>query len=105
MSNLDLSRLFQAHFVLSSIASLHKAPVWNPALALAGLVLVPRLDTDPAAAESASQVSPAFCARACTRSKCCIEWLIATAPLSQLVTAIGASVLFDFCVRLPLLYS
>ncbi|GAA5876341.1 hypothetical protein JCM3774_003728 [Rhodotorula dairenensis] len=54
MSNLDLHRLFQAHTILSCLASLSDAPVWNPALGIVGLVLVPSLQgSDSAASEAA----------------------------------------------------
>ncbi|KWU46614.1 hypothetical protein RHOSPDRAFT_31428 [Rhodotorula sp. JG-1b] len=57
MSSLDLNRLFQAHTVLSCLASLSDAPVWNPAIAIVGLVLVPTFegaaDTAPSSSEAA----------------------------------------------------
>ncbi|GAA5980610.1 hypothetical protein JCM10908_001707 [Rhodotorula pacifica] len=43
MSSLDLNRLFQAHTILSCLASLSDAPVWNPVIGIVGLVLVPTL--------------------------------------------------------------
>ncbi|BGP21741.1 hypothetical protein Rt10032_c01g0440 [Rhodotorula toruloides] len=55
MSDLDLTRLLQGHTILSCVAALSDAPVWNPAISIVGLMVVARMDEGASAAETVRQ--------------------------------------------------
>lgn len=97
MSSLDLNRLFQAHTILSCLASLSDAPVWNPAIAIVGLVLVPTLegaaDTASGSSEAARHVR--FTSRTDTMLASSL-----TMVFLQFVSVLGGSIVLDFFVSL-----